>query len=116
MPGTTEAIFRGPSEDFNGSNWNMTKLWGPKIYGLVEHDNIIHQPTANYVNLYGMENGLPLSEDETKSGFRKNFPFRNRDARFYHDIVLTDSIMSMQLFLKQTRNSCAIALCIRAEL
>ena len=37
--------------------------------------------------LYGMENGLPLSEDETKSGFRKNFPFRNRDARFYHDIV-----------------------------
>lgn len=87
MPGTTEAIFRGPSEDFNGSNWNMTKLWGPKIYGLVEHDNIIHQPTANYVNLYGMENGLPLSEDETKSGFRKNFPFRNRDARFYHDIV-----------------------------
>ena len=65
----------------------MTKLWGPKIYGLVEHDNIIHQPTANYVNLYGMENGLPLSEDETKSGFRKNFPFRNRDARFYHDIV-----------------------------
>jgi len=48
------------------SNWNMTKLWGPKIYGLVEHDNIIHQPTANYVNLYGMENGLPLSEDSPR--------------------------------------------------
>ncbi|GAE81921.1 outer membrane protein [Bacteroides reticulotermitis JCM 10512] len=43
MPGSTEAIFRGPSEDFNGSNWNMTKTWGPKISSLVEHDNIIHQ-------------------------------------------------------------------------
>lgn len=85
MPGTTEAIFRGPSEDFNGSNWNMTKLWGPKINSLVEHDNIIHQPTANYVNLYGMANGLPL--DDPNSGFDENYPFKDRDPRFYHDIV-----------------------------
>lgn len=85
MPGSTEAIFRGPSTDYNGSNWNNTKTWGPKVNGLVEHDNIIHQPTANYVKLYGMANGLPL--DDPNSGFDPTQPFKNRDPRFYHDIV-----------------------------
>jgi hypothetical protein len=85
MPGSTEAIFRGPSSDANSSNWNTSKTFGPKVQGIVEHDNIIHQPTANYVNLYGMANGLPL--DDPDSGFDPNFPFQNRDPRFYHDIV-----------------------------
>ncbi len=85
MPGSTEAIFRGPSTDYNGSNWNTTKTFGPKVNGLVEHDNIIHQPTANYVNFYGMANGLPLNDPQ--SGFDPNYPFKNRDPRFYHDIV-----------------------------
>lgn len=85
LPGSTEAIFRGPSTDGNGSNWAFTKTFGPKIDGLVEHDNIIHQPTANYVNFYGMANGLPLNDPE--SGFDPNQPFKGRDPRFYHDIV-----------------------------
>ena len=85
MPGTVEAIFRGPSSDFNGSHWNTTKVFGPKVAGLVEHDNVIHQPTANAVNMYGMANGLPL--DDPDSGFDPNFPFKDRDPRFYHDIV-----------------------------
>lgn len=85
MPGSTEAIFRGPSTDFNGSNWNTTKTFGPKVKGLVEHDNIIHHPTANYVKLYGMANGLPL--DDPESGFDPEYPFKDRDPRFYHDIV-----------------------------
>ena len=85
MPGSVEAIFRGSSTDYNGSNWNTTKTFGPKVQGLVEHDNIIHQPTANYVNFYGMANGLPLNDPQ--SGFDPNYPFKNRDPRFYHDIV-----------------------------
>lgn len=85
MPGATEAIFRGPSTDSNGSNWNTTKTFGPKVQGLVEHDNIIHHPTANYVKNYGMANGLPL--DDPESGFDPEYPFRDRDPRFYHDIV-----------------------------
>lgn len=85
MPGSVEAIFRGPSPDANGSNWNTSKSFGPKIDNLVSWDNIIHQPTANYVNMYGMENGLPL--DDPNSGFDPNYPFKNRDPRFYHDIV-----------------------------
>ena len=85
MPGTVEAIFRGPSSDFNGSHWNTSKVFGPKVAGLVEHDNVIHQPTANAVNMYGMANGLPLTDEE--SDFDSNFPFKGRDPRFYHDIV-----------------------------
>ena len=86
MPGSTEAIMRGPSTDYNGSNWNFTKTWGTKINSLVEHDNVIHQPTANYVNYaYGMANGLPITDPN--SGFDPEHPFKNRDPRFYHDII-----------------------------
>ena len=84
-PGSTEAIMRGPSKDWNSSNWNTTKVFGPKVAGLVEHDNVIHQPTANLVEMYGMENGLPI--DDPASGFDPEHPFNNRDPRFYHDIV-----------------------------
>ena len=85
MPGSTEAIMRGPHIGENGSNWNFTKLWGPKLNGIVAHDALIHQPTANYVNYYGMANGLPLNDPD--SGFDPTHPFKNRDPRFYHDIV-----------------------------
>lgn len=85
MPGSTEAIFRGPSADYNGSNWNMTKLWGPKVAGLVAHDKVIHLPTANLVEMYGMANGLPL--DDPDANFDKKHPFKDRDPRFYHDII-----------------------------
>jgi hypothetical protein len=55
------------------------------VNNLVEHDAIIHMPTANYVNYYGMANGLPL--DDPESGFDPRHPFQNRDPRFYHDII-----------------------------
>ena len=86
MPGSTEAIMRGPMPDINGSNWNFAKLWGPKVNNLVEHDALIHMPTANYINYaYGMANGMPL--DAPGSGFDPTHPFQNRDPRFYHDIM-----------------------------
>lgn len=94
MPGTVEAIFRGPSPDFNGSNWNTSKVFGPKVQKVVAHDNVIHQPTANLVEAYGMANGEPIYLVENgqyvlnpKSGFDPKHPFQNRDPRFYHDIV-----------------------------
>lgn len=86
MPGSCEAIMRGPMPDINGSNWNFAKLWGPKVNNLVEHDALIHMPTANYINYaYGMANGLPLTDPE--SGFDPTHPFNDRDPRFYHDIM-----------------------------
>lgn len=94
MPGTVEAIFRGPSADFNGSNWNTSKVFGPKVQKVVAHDNVIHQPTANLVEAYGMANGEPIYLVKNgeyvlnpNSGFDPKYPFKNRDPRFYHDIV-----------------------------
>lgn len=95
MPGTVEAMMRGSIPDLNGSNWNFAKLWGTKIASLVEHDAVIHMPTANYVNYaYGMANGEPayiIENGEYKinpaSGFDPTHPFKDRDPRFYHDIV-----------------------------
>lgn len=85
QPGSTEAILRAPYIGANSSNWNFTKNWGIKINEIVQHDALIHQPTANYVNYYGMANGLPL--DDPESGFDPKHPFKGRDPRFYHDII-----------------------------
>ena len=92
MPGTVEAMMMGPMPDINGSNWNFTKLWGPKVNNLVEHDAIIHMPTANYVNYaYGMANGQPIlladGSLNPESGFDPKHPYKDRDPRFYHDIM-----------------------------
>lgn len=89
MPGesqdntVTEAIFRGPS--YGGpeaTTYNVVKQFGG---GDLTTDNITLSPTANYVNYYGMANGLPL--DDPKSGFDETHPWKGRDPRFYHDIV-----------------------------
>ncbi len=88
MPGSTEAIMQGLSGEngnANNCNWNTSKVFGPKVAGLVEHDNIIHMPTGNLIDQYGMANGLPI--DDPASGFDPTHPFKNRDPRFYHDIV-----------------------------
>ena len=92
MPGSVEAIMRGPQPDINGSNWNFAKLWGPKVNNLVEHDALIHMPSANYVNYaYGMANGEPILNADgsfnAQSGFDPTHPFKDRDPRFYHDIM-----------------------------
>ncbi len=94
MPGASEAIFRGAHPGANSSNWNCTKIFGPKVDGLVEHDNIIHHPTANLIDQYGMANGQPIYLIQNghyvlnpKSGWDPDHPYKGRDPRFYHDIV-----------------------------
>ena len=94
MPGTCEAIFRGAYPGVNKANWNCAKIFGPKVAGLVEHDNIIHHPTANVIDQYGMANGQPIYLVRNgeyvlnpESGWDPEHPFKNRDPRFYHDIV-----------------------------
>ena len=94
MPGSTEAIFRGMYPGANSANWNCAKIFGPKVAGLVEHDNIIHHPTANLIDQYGMSNGQPIYIVKNgqyvlnpESGWDPTHPYKNRDPRFYHDIV-----------------------------
>ena len=94
MPGSTEAIFRGSFPGVNSSPWNCAKLFGPKVAKLVEHDNIIHHPTANLIDQYGMANGQPIYLVRNgeyvlnpASGWDPEHPYKDRDPRFYHDIV-----------------------------
>ncbi len=94
MPGSTEAIFRGAYPGANSANWNCAKIFGPKVAGLVAHDNIIHHPTANLIDQYGMANGQPIYIVQNgvyvlnpESGWDPTHPYKNRDPRFYHDII-----------------------------
>ena len=94
MPGTCEAIFRGAYPGVNNFNWNCSKIFGPKVAGIVAHDNIIHHPTANLVDQYGMANGQPIYLVRNgeyvlnpESGWDPEHPYKDRDPRFYHDIV-----------------------------
>ncbi|MCH5237040.1 MAG: RagB/SusD family nutrient uptake outer membrane protein [Muribaculaceae bacterium] len=81
MPGSTEAIFRTPCTDWNRTNWGQSKDYGSQP---ITSNGILFMPCANYVNFYGMANGLPL--DDPDSGFDKSHPWKDRDPRFYHDI------------------------------
>lgn len=84
IPGGTETIFHGGiGSQPEAAIWRYGPSWGP--INLCEGD-ICHSPTANYINYaYGMANGLPI--DDPKSGFDPTHPFKDRDPRFYHDIV-----------------------------
>ncbi len=93
-PGTCEAIFRGVNSGLNTANWNCAKIFGPKVQGLVAHDKIIHHPTANLVDQYGMANGQPIYLVQNgqyvlnpESGWDPEHPFKGRDPRFYHDFI-----------------------------
>lgn len=81
LPGGNEAIFRGPYWSANASNWGTSKQYLPTIVG--DGSNIF--PTANYVENFGMANGLAL--DAQGSGYDPEFPWRNRDPRFYKTFV-----------------------------
>ncbi len=94
MPGSCEAIFRGAYPGVNSANWNCAKIFGPKVAGLVAHDKIIHHPTANVIDQYGMANGQPIYLVRNgeyvlnpESGWDPEHPYKNRDPRFYHDII-----------------------------
>ena len=94
VPGSSEAIFRGICSGLNTANWNHAKIFGPKVAGLVAHDKIIHHPTANLIDQYGMANGQPIYFVKNgvyvlnpESGWDPEHPYKNRDPRFYHDIV-----------------------------
>ncbi len=82
-PGSTENILRDiPTDAWHNSHFGVFTEFGGSI---LTGGKAASQPTANYVNYYGMKNGLPL--DDPESGFDPTHPWKNRDPRFYHDIV-----------------------------
>lgn len=88
MPGGTEAIFAGPYYGANSSNWGTSKQYQPSPQ--LEGGDVKFLPTANYVDFYGMANGLPIKDitkADAESGYDPQYPWRGRDPRFYNDIV-----------------------------
>ena len=82
MPGGTEAIVRTPTYGPD-SYWRQMNSYQPSA--MAEGDGIVLAPAANYVNYYGMSNGYPL--DDPDSGFDPTHPWKDRDPRFYNDII-----------------------------
>ena len=88
IPGGSEAIFRGPYWGANGSNWGTSKQYQPSP--VLADGDVKFVPTANYVDNYGMANGLPItnvSQADAESGYDPTHPWQGRDPRFYNDIV-----------------------------
>jgi hypothetical protein len=88
LPGLKEAIFfENLAEAAGRWRWNQVNDYRPlTIHGT----GIKVYPTANYVDYYGMANGLPIVDPEKpdpESGYDPEYPWRNRDPRFYHDIM-----------------------------
>ncbi|MGE8426648.1 MAG: RagB/SusD family nutrient uptake outer membrane protein [Sphingobacterium sp.] len=87
MPGSTEAIFRGPYIDAWVSNWGTSKQYIPLEVG---DGDLKFNPTANYVDYYGMKSGLPIkdiTQSDAESGYNAEYPWKDRDPRFYKDII-----------------------------
>lgn len=92
MPGSTEVIFRGPEWD----------PWQNTCFGLVGQYLVAPygdpgsgcklSPCANYVNFYGMANGLPITDPD--SGWDPTHPWKDRDPRFYNDIVFDGTFIT----------------------
>lgn len=88
IPGYPEVIFQAPVFEAGKTRWGLALQYLPAILGA---DGRCFSPTANYVNNYGMANGLPIKNAEqydAESGYDPTDPWTGRDPRFYHDIVV----------------------------
>lgn len=89
IPGLKETIFM---ENLAGAagrfRWNQVNDYRPAS---INQSGIKVWPTANYVDYYGMANGLPITDPEKadpESGYDPEYPWKNRDPRFYNDIMI----------------------------
>lgn len=88
LAGSTEAIFRSSYFGGNSSNYNTSRQYQPN--GILVDEAVKFLPTANYVDYYGMANGLPIKDitkADPESGYDPSYPWKGRDPRFYNDIV-----------------------------
>ena len=86
-PYTKEYIFNNPIYG-NNEGRTRSKVWDRGefiIRQLGAWDNIA-SVTQNYIEEFGMENGLPITDPN--SGYDPSNPWENRDPRFDYNIVL----------------------------
>lgn len=81
-PGYPEVVLGPPTFAAWQSRWSLVNMFIPPPLG---GEAGISSPAANYVNNFGMANGLPL--DAAGSGYDVNDPWSNRDPRFYKAIT-----------------------------
>lgn len=81
-PGYPEVIFGPPTYVGWKSRWSLVNMFIPPPLG---GEAGISSPAANYVNYFGMANGLPI--DATGSGYDIADPWTGRDPRFYKSIT-----------------------------
>jgi starch-binding outer membrane protein, SusD/RagB family len=89
IPGLKEAIFMENLAGAGGRfRWNQVNDYRPPT---INNSGIKVYPTANYVDYYGMANGLPIPDPEKadpESGYDPQYPWRDRDPRLYNDIMI----------------------------
>ena len=96
IPGYPESIMQSPAYDAGGTRWGLNEQYVAGV--LFNGGSVCFSPTANYVNNYGMANGLPIPNAEKAdplSGYDPNDPWTGRDPRFYHDIIF-DGVKMIQ--------------------
>ena len=67
--------------------WNQVNDYRPKV---IKSTGIKCYPPANYADLFGMSNGLPIADitkKDNETGYDPEYPFRDRDPRFYKNFV-----------------------------
>lgn len=84
-----EAIFLENTANVtdNRWRWNQVNDYRPPT---IKSTGIKVYPTANYVDYFGMANGYPINDisvADAESGYNPEYPWRNRDPRFYNDII-----------------------------
>lgn len=89
-PGGTEVIRDQTIYNDSFTRWTTVRASSPVQFGA--GNNRVEVPTHNYVQNYGMANGLPL--DDPASGYDPSDPWKNRDPRFYVDIVVDNDEMA----------------------
>lgn len=86
LPGLKETIFY---ENVCGDwGWNMANDFRPST---ITGSGIKCYPTANYADYFGMANGKPIkdiTQKDADNGYDPEYPFRDRDPRFYNDFVI----------------------------
>lgn len=88
IPGLKEAIFTENLSE-SGVRWRYNQVNDYRPTTLINGGLKVY-PAANYVNFYGMANGHPITDPllaDAESGYDPEYPWKNRDPRFYHDII-----------------------------
>lgn len=81
-PGFPEVLLAPPTYVNWKSRWSLVNMFIPPQLG---GEAAVSSPAANYVNNFGMANGLPI--DAAGSGYTTADPWTNRDPRFYKCIT-----------------------------